>query len=36
MKFNLKSLLGTVAFLVAAIMITLCVMNFISIPFRGS
>ena len=35
MKFNLKTLLGTVAFLVAAIMITLCVMNFISIPLPG-
>jgi carboxyl-terminal processing protease len=35
MKFGLKSLLGTVAFLVAAVIITLCVINFISIPLPG-
>jgi carboxyl-terminal processing protease len=35
MKFNLRSLLGTVAFMLAAVIITLCVVNFISIPLPG-
>lgn len=35
MKRNIRSLLGTAAFLVAAVMITLFIMSFISIPLPG-
>ncbi len=35
MKFSFKSMLSTVAFLVAAVIITVCIINFVSIPLPG-
>lgn len=35
MKFSLKTLFGTVAFLLVAALITLCIVNFVSIPLPG-